>query len=139
MNSFVPPKRKLWELVILLVLIVILYFINPNIDFIVLFVCGFIWNWVASNDLSTLFTNRRYRMSSVRMVYNLQRLMLRPFDRAPHFVKVILSILPAGIFWSIVILLNQSDLPWWSTFLGSMSFELLQLELNFINNHKEGQ
>jgi len=137
MNSFVPPKRKLWELLILPILVIILYFIYPHTDALVLFVFGFIWNWVASNDLSLLFQNRRYRMSLIKMVFNLQQLILKPFGKAPKFVKIFLSTLPAGIFWSIVIYINQSEMPWWATFLGSVAFEIIQLEINFFKKHKE--
>ena len=139
MNSFVPPKRKLWELLVLPVLVIILYFIHPNTDALVLFIFGFVWNWVASNDLSLMFSNRRYRMSLIKMVFTIQGLILRPFARAPKFVKIFLSTLPAGIFWSIVIFINQSEMPWWAPFIGSMAFELLQLEISILKKHKENQ
>lgn len=137
MNSFVPPKRKIWELLILLGISSLFYFIYPSTDALVLFIFGFIWNWAASIDLSLLFENRRYRFSLIKMVFNLQQLILKPFLAAPEFVKRILSVLPAGIFWSIVIIINQSDMPWWGTFLGSAAFELMQVEINFIKKYKE--
>jgi hypothetical protein len=137
MKPFAPPKRKLYELIVLVVLAAIFYLIHPQVEAIVLFAFGFIWNWAASNDLSVMFENRRYRMSMIKTVVNLQQLILKPFAWAPQFVKNILVILPAGIFWSLVVYLNDSDMPWWSTFLGSLAFELLQIEINFIKKHKE--
>lgn len=137
MMLFIPPKRKLLELILLLVMALILYFIFNSLNAVVLFCFGFIWNWSASNDLSGIFENKRYRFSMLRMVVNLQNLFLKPFHSAPQAIKLILRILPAGIFWSLVIFINESAMPWWCTFLGSLAFELMQLELNFIKSQKD--
>lgn len=137
MKSFAPPKRKLFELLIMLVLAVVFYLIYPVFDAIVLFVFGFVWNWAASNELSTLFENKRYRMSLLKTVVNLQNLILTPFTKAPDWVKRILRVLPAGIFWSLVVYMNDSLMPWWATFIGSATFELLQLEMKFLKNRGE--
>lgn len=137
MTTFIPPKKKLFELVIMAVMAGVFYFIHPSLDAVILFVFGFIWNWTASNDLSLLFENRRYRMSMVKLVVNLQNLILKPVEKFPEIVKRIVRILPAGIFWSLVIYLNESEMPWWATFVGSLAFEVMQFELNFIRKHKE--
>lgn len=137
MKAFAPPKRKLFELLIMLVLAGVFYLVYPEFDAIVLFVFGFVWNWAASNELSVLFENKRYRMSLLKMVVNLQNLILTPFAKAPEWVKRILRIFPAGIFWSLVIYMNDSIMPWWATFVGSAVFELLQLELLFLKNRGE--
>ena len=63
MKPFAPPKKKLIELLIMIVLAGVFYLIYPEMDAIVLFFFGFIWNWSASNELSDLFSNKRYRMS----------------------------------------------------------------------------
>lgn len=137
MSPIVPPKRKLVELGIMLILAAVFYLIHPNFDAVMLFVFGFVWNWSASNDLTAVFENRRYRMSMLKFVVNMQNLILKPFGWAPEFVKRIVKVLPAGIFWSMVIFVNDSDMPWWATFVGSIAFELLQIELNFIKRQKE--
>src|SRR5688500_8190193 len=118
MNAFAPPKRKLLELLIMLVLAGVFYLVYPEFDAVVLFVFGFVWNWAASNELSVLFENKRYRMSLLKTVVNLQNLILTPFDWAPEWVKRTLRVLPAGIFWSLVIYMNDSIMPWWATFIG---------------------
>lgn len=137
MMNFIPPKRKLLELLVLVVLALIFYFIYPSFEAITLFVFGFIWNWAASNDLSMMLDNNRYRMSMLKLVSNLQTLILRPFGWAPDLVKRFIRILPAGLFWLMVIFINDSVMPWWAPFVGSFAFELLQLEINFIKGHKD--
>lgn len=139
MNTFTIPRKKVIELCLLPVFISALYFFYPTIEAMVLFSFGYIWNWTASNNLDQLFQNKRYRMSMIKLVVNLQNLVLRPFQKAPEFVKSILKIFPAGIFWSLVIYLNESNMPWWSTFLGSLIFELVQVEINFFKRRKEVQ
>jgi hypothetical protein len=137
MKPFAPPKRKLIELVIMMILAGVFYVIYPEMDSLVLFLFGFIWNWSASNDLSVIFENRRNRMSMLKLVVNLQNLFLKPFSRAPEIIKKIVKVFPAGIFWFLVIYINNSEMPWWSTFIGSIAFELLQFELDFFNRRKE--
>lgn len=138
MMLFIPPKKKLLELGLLLILTPIFYFIYPSFDALILFVFGFIWNWSASNDLTELFEiNKRYRFSTLKLVINLQNLFVRPFARAPELVQRFIKILPAGTFWFMVIYINDSVMPWWATFLGSLAFELMQLEMKLFKSHKE--
>lgn len=137
--NFVPPKKKLFELLALPVFSGVLYFFTTDVDAVILFVFGFIWNWSASNELEGIFQNKKYRMSMLKMVVSLQALFLRPFSRAPLLIKKIISVLPAGTFWTLVIFMNQSEMPWWSTFAGSIVFEILQFELAFISRMKAGQ
>ena len=137
MNTFTIPRRKVIEISLLPVFLGILYFIYPHTEAVVLFASGYVWNWAASNDLDKLFENRRYRMSMLKLVVNLQNLILRPFKNAPELIKKVLKVLPAGIFWTMVIYLNESDMPWWATFLGSLVFELLLLEINMFKRQKE--
>ncbi|WPU65668.1 type 1 glutamine amidotransferase family protein [Peredibacter starrii] len=136
-QSFLIPRRKVIELCLLPIFLVVAYFIWPEIEVLSLFAFGYIWNWTASNDLTALFEDRRYRMSMLKMVVNLQNLILKPFGWAPEIVKRIIRVLPAGIFWYLVIYLNESHMPWWATFLGSAVFELLLLEISLFKKHKE--
>ena len=137
MNLIVPPKRKLIELVIMLFLTIGFYFIHSDTDALILFIFGFIWNWSASHDFADVPDKGRNRMSMLKLVINLQGLVLRPFAKAPQIVKRILKVIPAGIFWYLVVFLNNSDMPWWATFIGSIAFELLQIEMDFANRRKE--
>lgn len=137
MTTFIPPKRKIFELLGLPVFLGIMYLVYPKIEAVTLFAFGYIWNWSASNDFTLLFQNRRYRMSMLKTVVNLQNLILKPFGQAPAIVQKIVKILPAGIFWSLVVLINESDMPWWSTFIGSAVFELLQFEIGLFKKQKE--
>lgn len=125
-SSFLSSKRRLLDLPILL-LIVILITLALDGASAALFAVGFIWNWVATQDLDPLFMNRRSKFSMLRMVINLQTMILKPFAKAPEIVKLILKCLPAGIFWFGVIYLNDSKMPWYMTFLGSLVFELTSL------------
>lgn len=136
MKPFVPTKRKLVELLLLFVLAGVFFFFYPKLEGTILFVFGYIWNWSASIELDPMYEHRRYRFSMLSTVRNIQRLFLKPFFRFPLFVQKIISILPAGIFWWMVIFMNDSEMPWWSTFLGSAVYELLQIELNFIKDNK---
>lgn len=130
-------RRKLAELLILVLFSGIFWFFYPALEGVVLFIFGFIWNWAASIELDPMFENRRYRFSMLSTVRNTQRLFLKPFTGAPEMIKILIRILPAGIFWTMVIMINESVMPWWAPFMGSAAFELLQLEMNFIKGRKE--
>ena len=92
-----------------------------------LFAVGFVWNWVANQDLDPLFMNRRSKFSMLRMVINLQNMILKPFASAPEALKLIIKCIPAGLFWFGVIYLNDAQMPWYMTFVGSLIFELSNL------------
>lgn len=129
MNNFFISKRKTLELGVMILLDGIFYLLWDSFDFVMLFSLGFIWNWVASQEASiTLNNTRRYRFSTLKTVFNLQNLFLRPVATMPLVVKIIVRSLPAGIFWSAVILFNESQMPWWAVFIGSLTLELVQLE-----------
>ena len=113
----------------MLLLDAVFYLLWNSFDFVMLFSFGFIWNWVASQESTiTLKNTRRYRFSTLKTVFNLQNLVMRPFLNAPLFVKILIKSLPAGIFWSAVILFNESNMPWWAVFIGSLTLEFFQLE-----------
>jgi hypothetical protein len=136
MTTFIPPKRKIFELLMLPVFVGVFYVIHASVEAITLFAFGYIWNWSASNDLELLFQNKRYRMSMLKTVVNLQNLILKPFNWASFIVQKLVKILPAGIFWSLVIFINESDMPWWATFIGSAVFELLQIEIGLFKKQQ---
>jgi hypothetical protein len=129
MNNFFISKRRTLELGVMILLDGIFYLLWDSFDFVMLFSLGFIWNWVASQEATITFNNtRRYRFSTLKTVFNLQNLAVRPFATMPNFVKMFVRCLPAGIFWAAVILFNESRMPWWAVFMGSLTLELVQLE-----------
>lgn len=132
MRPILTSKRKLLDLVIVVILATVVWMIK-GLETAWLFAFGFVWNWVASQDLSQYMEGRSYRYTMLKFVLNLQALIVSPgfIKRSPEFVKLILRSLPAGIFWSLVIWFQDSDLPIWATFLGSLSFELSQWEIFF--------
>lgn len=137
MNAFLIPRRKVIEILILPVFLGVFYFFYPMIEATSLFAFGYIWNWSASNDLTQVIDAKRYRMSMLKLVVMLQNLVLKPFVNAPEWIKSLLKVLPAGIFWTLVIFINDSQMPWWVTFLGSFVFELLQLEISLFKHRKD--
>jgi hypothetical protein len=137
LNSFFPPRKKLLELLLLIAGALVLYFFYSDWDAVGLFVFGFIWNWSASNDLRSIQENKRYRFSLIKLVSTIQVLALRPFEKAPEAVKCLIRVFPAGLFWLLVIMINESTMPWWSTFLGSLLYEVWNLEQILFKRHKE--
>ncbi|MGE3608993.1 MAG: hypothetical protein AB7I27_05355 [Bacteriovoracaceae bacterium] len=134
MKPFLTTKRSTIEIGALFIVDVILYFLGISFEFIILFSLGFIWNWVASQNLELLFQNHRYRYSMIKLVVNLQNLIKMPLKTFPLWLSWVAGIFPAGIFWSMVIFFNDSDMPWWATFMGSFVFELSQI--NFLSLKK---
>lgn len=130
MKPFSVQQRKLLDLAVLLSFDIGLYFLWPK-EVIILFSLGFIWNWTASQDLSLLVEKSRYRFSMLKLVFFLQDLFLKPFNRFPRAFSIIPKILHGGLFWWLVISFIDSDMPYWATFLGSIVYELLQLPTYF--------
>lgn len=129
MNGFLISKRKTFELAVMVLLDAIFFILWDSWDFVILFSLGYIWNWVASQEKNIILdNNRRYRFSTLKTVFNLQKLFLRPLGKMPETVKFVARILPAGLFWSAVILFNESPMPWWAVFMGSLTIELVLLE-----------
>ena len=138
MSFFSIPKRKIFEVGFLIFFNIIFYFLWKSWDFIVLFSFGFIWNWVAAQEGEVSYGNtRRYRFSTLKTVFNLQNLFLKPVRHLPLLVQILVKILPAGLFWSAVILFNESDMPYWAVFLGSLALELVGLEHLFFNSKEQ--
>lgn len=127
MKPFLTTRRKLIELGLLPGFVVALYFVS-NLETAFLFSLGYVWNWTASQDMSMFFEGRKYRFSLLKMVFNLQHLFLIPFRKFHPLVQIPAKILPAGLFWVLVIIFADSKMPWWATFVGSFVFELTQLD-----------
>lgn len=132
-----PSVRKYLELFVMVFLACVFYVFYPQIEGVSLFALGFIWNWSTSIELDPSLNPRGYRFSMFKTAINFQKLLMKPFLKTPSLVQRVLRILPAGLFWSGVIFINDSNMPWWSTFIGSFSFEIFQFEMDFIKNHKK--
>lgn len=129
MKPFLTTKKKMLELLVLVFLVAVFYFIWP-LEVVMLFALGFVWNWAASQHLEYV-DSHRYRYSMLRLITSLQFWVTRPVKNLPGPVKILPRSLPAGFFWCVVIFFTDSNMPWWSTFLGSFVFELTQFETYF--------
>jgi hypothetical protein len=134
LKPFFTTRRKSYELLVLLGLNGGLYFLWSSFAILMLFNLGFVWNWAASQEVGYVLESRRYRFSLLKMVYNSQTLILMPFKKFHPAFSFIPKILPAGLFWLLVIHFAGSDLVWWPTFLGSLVFELTQLDSFFVSS-----
>ena len=132
MKPFLVEKKRMIELGILAVMDIVLYFIFSDASSVALFSFGFIWNWTAAQDLESVLVNPRYRFSMLKFVGNVQALALRPVQRFPRWTHFIARLIPAGVFWIMVIFINDSVMPWWMTFIGSLVFEIVQFELGML-------
>ncbi len=132
MRPFLATKRKLLDLIVLLILATAVYFLQ-DFDSALLFSFGFIWNWAASQDLSQVMEGKRYQYTMLKLVLSSQAWIVSPgiVQRSPEIIKLILRSLPAGLFWWAVIWFMGSELPFWATFLGSFAFEITQWEVLF--------
>jgi hypothetical protein len=128
---------RYFPFIVLVIMDAILFFLWSDPALICLFSFGFIWNWTAAQDLTSLLSNPRYKFSMVRFVKNLEGWALKPFSKLPSWTHFIGRILPAGIFWCMVIYINESDMPWYMTFVGSLCFEITQFEISFLKKNKE--
>jgi hypothetical protein len=124
------PTRKILEIFFILVCSYGYFLVYPKWEGVLLFLFGFIWNWSASIPLDPIFENRNYRFSMLKTVHNLQSFIVKPVKDGPQILKSLLASIPAGCFWWIVIYINDSDMPWWSTFFGSLLYEIFQYLLD---------
>lgn len=127
--NLVSKKKKI-EFLLVFPLALLIYFFSPDINTIVLFIFGYIWNWVNSIESGEAFSEKRYRFSLIRFVRSIQAGLLRPFQKAPFLLKKIIGIFPAGAFWFLILFIYESDMPWWAPFLGSLVFEILSFEIS---------
>lgn len=135
-GPFLTTKRKLVDIFLLCVFLLIGFFLGAKPSLLALFSFGFIWNWVASQELDNLMTHKRYRFSMVKVVKSLNDSLEKLLEKFPFILRLLARCIPAGTFWLLVIFFNDSEMPWWSTYLGSLSFELLQLERLSIRKEK---
>lgn len=136
-GPFLTTRRKLIDILVLFFLTSLGFLFGLELSLLALFSFGFIWNWTASQELENLMTHKRYRFSMVKVVKSVNNSLDRLLENLPLVVKLIARCLPAGTFWLFVIFFNDSDMPWWAPYLGSLSFELLQLERLSIKKEKE--
>ncbi|MES2528622.1 MAG: hypothetical protein V4598_16180 [Bdellovibrionota bacterium] len=132
MRPFLTSKRKLIDLIVVITVSAVIWPLL-GMEAAFLFCFGFIWNWAASQDLTQYMSGKSYRFTMLKLVTSSQTLILSPapIQRLPEFAKAIVRSLPAGIFWWAVIWTNDSDLPVWATFAGSLVFELSQWDVLF--------
>ncbi|HXH75542.1 MAG TPA: hypothetical protein VNJ08_11285 [Bacteriovoracaceae bacterium] len=127
-RPFLTSKRKSYELLVLVGLNVGLYFVWSSFHILMLFNLGFIWNWAASQPVDYVFESNRYRFSLMKVVYNLHTIFMMPFKSLHPAFSILPRALPAGLFWWLVIHFADSSLAWWPTFIGSLVYELTQLD-----------
>jgi hypothetical protein len=132
MKSFLGEKRKFIQLGLLVFLDALFWFLWGSWDVVVLFSLGFIWNWTAAQDLESIISSKKYRFSTLKIIFNLQHLILKPFKNSHEAIRFFLRIIPAGLFWVGVMYFNESQLPWWSVFMGSFFLEVFELDKKLI-------
>lgn len=128
MKSFLGEKRKFIQLGLLILLDCLFLFLWSSWDVVILFSLGFIWNWTAAQNMEEIISNKRYRFSTLKIIFNLQHLILKPFKNSHESIRFVLKIIPAGVFWLGVMYFNESQLPWWSVFMGSFFLEVFELD-----------
>lgn len=114
------------ELTLLFILILVISLFSFSVAG--LLALGFIWNWTLRFEIAKLETNKRYRFSTLKLVFTLDQIFQKPFARFPR-VKPYLRILPVGVFWILVGWFLGSLSLWWTPFLGSIIYELSYLGL----------
>lgn len=87
---------------------------------------GFIWNWTLQFDLEKVKSNKRYKFSTLRLVFTLNELVTSPFANN-SMLSLCARIIPAGLFWAIVSWFLGSLAFWWAPFAGSALLELINL------------
>lgn len=131
MKPFMADRRKMFELLPLPLLITIVILFSPTSSMSILFTFGYIWNWTVSQPLLYVQENSRYKFSTLKLVKNIHQLFLRPIsDPKLKWVAKFVSILPAGLFWGLIAHSFSSSIPWWMCFVGSLSYEMIDLAFN---------
>lgn len=110
------------ELVILFLLFTLSCFISFSVAG--LLALGFIWNWTLQFEIEKIKTNHRYRFSTLKLVFTLNEIFQAPFKRWSK-LKPVIRIFPAGVFWILVGWFFGSLEFWWTPFMGSALYELL--------------
>ncbi|HLT22050.1 MAG TPA: hypothetical protein VKZ84_01335 [Bacteriovoracaceae bacterium] len=121
LSSYNPRYIELAALFILFILLSFFSFSAAG-----LMALGFIWNWTLQFEIEKLKTNKRYRFSTLKLVFSLNQIFQLPFKNMPK-LEVFIRILPAGIFWGLVGWFLGSLDFWWAPFLGSGLYEGLNI------------
>lgn len=114
------------ELLILLLIIILLSFVSISVAG--LMTLGFIWNWTLRFEIEKVKTNKRYRFSTLKLVFALDQLLQMPFRSIPQ-AGTFLRLLPAGLFWLLIGWFLGSLDFWWAPFMGSALYEMIHLLL----------
>lgn len=118
LSSYNPRYIELIVLLLLIILVSVL-----SVSAAGLMSLGFIWNWTLQFEIEKLKTNKRYRFSTLRLVFSLDQLLQSPFESLPQ-ARVFIRILPAGLFWLLIGWFLGSLSFWWAPFMGSALYEL---------------
>lgn len=122
MKSLSSYNPRYIELAILFILSTIISFLSFSAAGLI--ALGFIWNWTLQFQIEKLTTNKRYRFSTLKLVFTLNEVFQLPFRSFPR-MEVFIRILPAGLFWGLVSWFLESLDFWWAPFVGSALYELI--------------
>jgi hypothetical protein len=129
-------KRRLFELLALFVFSLAAFAVFQDGKQVVFFVTGFIWNWSAYQRLDYVFEKPKYRLSFLKMVYNLHYLFQYPLKKFPLPFRILARTLPCGLFLLGLNHFFDSKLNVLASFAGSFLFELFQFDLFFNNKER---
>ena len=95
MRPFLTSKRKLIDLIVVVVLGAVIWPLL-GMEAAFLFYFGFIWNWVASQDLTQYMSGKSYRFTMLKFVINTHALILSPslIKSSPEIIKAFIRALP---------------------------------------------
>jgi hypothetical protein len=137
MKMLIPKSKVVLELFVLSIFLFLIYFLTNRLDIITLFTLGFVWNWSVAGQNDTFSVLKHHKFSMMNTIRRIHEFFLKVFKRSPELIYRLASILPAGLFWSLVIHFNESQMPWWATFLGSLVYEILQIQNFFLKGEKK--
>lgn len=137
MKTLIPKSKLVLELFVLSIFLFLIYFLTNRLDIVTLFTLGFVWNWSVAVQNDTFSVLKHHKFSMMNTIRRIHEFFLKVFKRSPELIYRLASILPAGLFWSLVIHFNESQMPWWATFLGSLVYEILQIQNFFLKSEKK--
>jgi len=137
MKTLIPKSKLVLELFVLSIFLFLIYFLTNRLDIVTLFTLGFVWNWSVAVQNNTFSVLKHHKFSMMNTIRRIHEFFLKVFKRSPELINRLASILPAGLFWSLVIHFNESQMPWWATFLGSLLYEILQIQNFFLKGEKK--
>jgi len=137
MTMLIPKSKVVLELFVLSTFLFLIHFLTNRLDVVILFTFGFVWNWSVSIQNNTFSVLKHHKFSMMNTIRWIHEFFLKVFKRSPELIYRLASIVPAGLFWSLVIHFNESQMPWWATFLGSLVYEILQIQDLFLKGDKK--